>query len=152
MYVFFSFSSVSRRAALAEAEWVVLCQNRESKLRDQVAALEARVAQLQFSAIQATKSAALAASSPPRPDSRASTVYPSRTATPTASVDVSRTNTPPTSVWDSMHAPSVVSRRQGSAPRGRLLKQQQEWPARVASPTPSVVSTAPTRGKDGWFE
>jgi hypothetical protein len=100
---------------------------------------EARVAQLQFSAIQATKSAALSASSPPRPDSRASTVYPSRT------------NTPPTSVYDSMHAPSVVSRRQGSAPRGRLLKQQ-DWPARVASPTPSVVSIAPTRGKDGWFE
>ncbi len=151
MYVFFSFSSVSRRAALAEAKCVVLCQNRESKLRDQVAALEARVAQLQFSAIQATKSAALAASSPPRPDSRASTVYPSRTATPTASVDVSRTNTPPTSVWDSMHAPSVVSRRQGSAPRGRLLKQQ-DWPARVASPTPSVVSIAPTLREGGWYE
>jgi hypothetical protein len=28
---------------------------------------------------------------------------------PMASVDVSRMNMPPTSVWDSMHAPGVVS-------------------------------------------
>ncbi len=42
MYIF--FLSVSRHAALANAKWVVLCQDHESKLRDQVAALEARVA------------------------------------------------------------------------------------------------------------
>jgi hypothetical protein len=52
------FLSISHRAALAEAKWGVLCQDRENKLRHQVAALEARVAQLQFSAIQATKPAA----------------------------------------------------------------------------------------------
>jgi hypothetical protein len=75
------FLSVARHAALAEAKWGVLCQDRESKLHDQVAELEACVAQLrlQFSAIQTTESAALAASLPPHPNSRASTVYLSHT-------------------------------------------------------------------------
>ena len=102
------FSSDSHRAALAEAKWVVLCQDCESKLRDQGAALEARAAQLQFSVIQATKSATLGASLLICPDLHTSTVYPSRTTTLMASVDVSRMNTPPTSVWDPMHAPGVV--------------------------------------------
>ncbi|KAH9992519.1 hypothetical protein BJV74DRAFT_962454 [Russula compacta] len=139
-----------------------LAKDRENKLRDQVAALEARVAQLQLLqastsgiTFRTTKAAAAAAasavSSPPRPDSRPSSSYPSRSTTPTASVDV-RTITPPTSVWDSMHAPSVSSWRQGSIPRGRILRQ--DWPSRsrVASPTPSMVSDAPTRREDGWFE
>jgi hypothetical protein len=49
------FLSVSCCAAPAEAKWRVLCQDHESKLRHQIAALEAHIAQLQFSAIQATK-------------------------------------------------------------------------------------------------
>ena len=53
------FLSVSCHAALAEAKWGVLCQDHESKLHHQVAVLEAHVAQLQFSTIQATKPAAL---------------------------------------------------------------------------------------------
>ncbi len=73
------FLSIARCAALAKAKWGVLCQDRESKLRDQVAELEAYIAQLQFSTIRTTKSAALAASLLPRPDSCASTVYPSHT-------------------------------------------------------------------------
>ena len=52
------FLSVARHAALAKAKWGVLCQDRESKLHDQVAELEACVAQLQFSVIQTTESAA----------------------------------------------------------------------------------------------
>jgi predicted nucleic acid-binding Zn-ribbon protein len=129
------------------------CQDRENKLRDQVAALEARVAQLQYSATRSTKMGVVHnISSPPRPDSRASTVYPSRAATPTMGMDMSRTNTPPASVWDSIHAPSAVSvsRKQVPVPRSRYVKQ--DWPSRVASPTPSVVSVAPTLGKDGWYE
>jgi hypothetical protein len=52
------FLSVARHAVLAEAKWGVLCQDRESKLHDQVAELEACVAQLQFSVIQTTELAA----------------------------------------------------------------------------------------------
>lgn len=151
-----------------------LAKDRENKLRDQVAALEARVAQLQLRvndrsvvsrATSANRRAAAAVSSPPRPDSRASTIYPSRTATPTASVVDSRhgTNTPPTSVWDSMHAPSVSvndwkqPQQQGGPaafPRGRFAVQQQDWrrQSRVASPTPSVDSVALTLRNDGWYE
>ncbi|KAI0297544.1 hypothetical protein B0F90DRAFT_1912759 [Multifurca ochricompacta] len=123
-----------------------LARDRESKLRDEVAALEAHVAQLQADASLAKKAAAAAASSPPRPDSRASTVYPSRSATPTASVNGRRTNTPPQpSVCDSMHNPHTrITRPKRQA--------QRYWPSRVASPTGSVVSVTPTLGSDGWYE
>jgi hypothetical protein len=158
-----------------------IVQDRENKLRDQVAALEARVGQLQLqvnnqgvapwastkmAASIRTSTSSTAVSSPPRPDSRASTIYPSRSATPTATVgDIrSRTNTPPTSVWDSIHAPGVSvsagpgswnQKQQGPAPvpRKRYVVQQ-DWgrPSRVASPTPSVVSVVPTVNKEGWYE
>jgi hypothetical protein len=150
-----------------------IVQDRENKLRDQVAALEARVAQLQqqvsnqsaapwatstnmAASIRTSTSSTVSStvSPPPRPDSRASTIYPSRTATPTAS----RTNTPPTSVWDSIHAPGVSAAPSGwkqpaPVPRKRFPIQQ-DWgrQSRVASPTPSVVSVAPTLGRDGWYE
>ena len=71
LYVF--FLSVAHHAVLAEAKWGVLCQDHESKLCNQVAELEACIAQLQFCMIQTTKLAALAAMMPPHPDSRAST-------------------------------------------------------------------------------
>ena len=104
---------------------------------------------------------AAAAASPPRPDSRTSTstVYPSRAATPTASVNGRRADTPPqTSVYDSIHAPS--SRKGAATPRRSvfaLAAGKYDWSAvtaarRVASPTPSVVSVAPTLGDDGWYE
>lgn len=160
-----------------------IVQDRENKLRDQVAALEARVSQqLQLNngsaAHWAAKTAAsipttytststtAASSPPPRPDSRASTIYPSRTATPTASLLDShyRASTPPTSVYDSMHAPRASTvgssgweqlKQQGSVsvPRSRFAAQQ-DWRmhSRVASPTPSVVSAVPTLSHDGWFE
>ena len=158
-----------------------IIQDRENKLRDQVAALEARVAQLQVqvnyqsaaprastktAASIRTLTSATAVSSPPRSDSRASTIYPSRSATPTATVgDMrSRTNTPPSSVWDSMHAPGVSvspgsggwnQKQQGPAPVPRKrFAVQQDWgrPSRVASPTPSVVSVVPTLSENGWYE
>jgi len=151
-----------------------LAKDRENKLRDQAAVLEARVAQLQLQvndrsntrATSTNRTAAAAVSSPPRPDSRTSTIYPSRTVTPTAStiypsrtvtptasvVDSRhRTDTPPTSVWDSIHAPSVSVNdwRQRQQPKGRFAVQQQpDWlrQSRVPSPAPSV-----TRGDDGWW-
>jgi len=121
-----------------------LAKDRENKLRDQVAALVAQ--QLQANALRSSRASSTVVSSPPRPDSRTSILYPSRSATPTASVDL-RTNP---SVWDSMHAPapSVSGKKQGPLTRGRFVKQ--DW--RAASPTLSVVSVAPTLGDDGWYE
>jgi len=142
-------------------------------LRDQVSALEVRVARLQLQvndrsvvtrATSSNKMAATAVSSPPRPDSRASTIYSSRATTPTASVIDSRhsTNTPPTSVWDSIHAPGVndwtqLQQKGGSAAllRGRFAVQhKQDWlrQSRVASPAPSVDSVALTVREDGWYD
>ncbi|TFY80785.1 hypothetical protein EWM64_g3221, partial [Hericium alpestre] len=135
-----------------------LTKGRENKLRDQVAALEAKVARLQAENDQAKKAAA-AHSSPPRPDSRASTIaYPSRAATPVASArapsraPTTRTNTPPqTSVWDSMHAPTKRYPVLGhSVSRSRPAVKGYYRPP-IASPTPSVVSVTPTQGEDGWW-
>ncbi|KAK7064791.1 hypothetical protein R3P38DRAFT_2826409 [Favolaschia claudopus] len=104
-----------------------------------------------------------------RPESRASTVYPSRPASPARSV------TPPgPSVWDSMHAPrGPVNGTSASmhAPTAHTPTPASRYPAlgnkrrpppqayprypqgQVAppSPTPSVVSLAPTQGADGWW-
>lgn len=142
-----------------------LAKDRESRLRDQVAALEARVAQLQAGGAARPKMAAkVAASSPPRPDSRASTVYPSRSATPTAAASTNgrRADTPPqTSVYDSIHAPLNRKAAVAATPPSRRSvfgSSKYDWSAsasvtarRVASPTPSVVSVAPTLGDDGWY-
>ncbi|KAH9067004.1 hypothetical protein EDB83DRAFT_2542288 [Lactarius deliciosus] len=134
--------------------------DRESTLRGQVAVLEARVAQLQARSRKTTTTTTTAsASSPPRPDSRTSTVYPSRAATPTAAsagVNGRRADTPPqTSVYDSIHAPlnrkdrRCPSRRGGMTGRRRRRRVLQ---GASASPTPSAVSVAPTLGDDGWYE
>lgn len=113
---------------------------------------------------------------PPRPDSRASTIYEKRSATPTRRVSSyassGRSDTPPqASVWDSMHAPTAtnvpsryaspnlrtaVGRYPNLAPttpkaRRPAYPQQQSHPS-MPSPTPSTVSLAPTQGDDGWWE
>ncbi|KAJ7294054.1 hypothetical protein C8J57DRAFT_1445011 [Mycena rebaudengoi] len=92
-----------------------LAKDRDNKFRDQIAALEGKVNQLQIEldrsrAKTPTKTAPTSSHSPyrnitngsvHRPTSRASTVYPSRPPSPSA-----RSVTPPgPSVWDSMHAP-----------------------------------------------
>ncbi|KAF8257860.1 hypothetical protein EI94DRAFT_1692001 [Lactarius quietus] len=143
-----------------------LAKDRENKLRDQVAALEARVAQLLAAPRRPVP--ASASTSPARPDSRTSirtsTVYPSRATTPTA-VNGRRADTPPqTSVYDSIHAPMNRKATTGTAtPRRSAFalpasRYEASWTSaslsasRVASPTPSVVSVAPTLGDDGWYE
>ncbi|KAJ7232830.1 hypothetical protein B0H12DRAFT_184779 [Mycena haematopus] len=92
-----------------------LAKDRDNKLRDHIAALEAKVNQLQVELDRSRAKTPTKAAPPPvaapspyrnitngarRPESRASTVYPSRPSSPARSV------TPPAaSVWDSMHAP-----------------------------------------------
>ena len=50
------------------------------------------------------------------------------------------------STWDSMHAPTKISNTLLMTPKGRRPPDY-----RVSSPTPSVVSLAPTQGDDGWW-
>ncbi|EIW86254.1 hypothetical protein CONPUDRAFT_114402 [Coniophora puteana RWD-64-598 SS2] len=156
-----------------------LAKDRESKLKDQVAGLEAQVAQLQAQltkvSVVATNSRTKAApngaarypsvnsrQSPPRPDSRASTVYGSRAGTPVgrpvstmngSSRAPSRADTPPTSVWDSMHAPGasiassqyVPSSAQPHQPQGRYPHQSfAAVNSQYSVPgTPRATATAP---------
>ncbi|KAJ7630423.1 hypothetical protein FB45DRAFT_1150649 [Roridomyces roridus] len=159
-----------------------LAKDRDNKLRDQIVALEAKANQLQVELDRSrakTPTKAVPVTPSPyrnggasRPDSRASTVYPSRPPSP------ARSATPPgPSVWDSMHAPrpngvhnangrsmhapvatpTPASRYSGlsnnRAPPSRGYSRYPTGPVAVAppSPTPSTVSLAPTQGPDGWW-
>jgi hypothetical protein len=112
---------------------------------------------------------------PTRPDSRASTTYDNRSATPTrrmvsyAASSVAGTTPPQPSVWDSMHAPlgpvkhpslSTVHAPAGrypsnlgrGTPKTMISHRSNVSPARQPSPALSIVSNAPTLGEDGWWE
>ncbi|KAJ7171787.1 hypothetical protein C8R43DRAFT_979410 [Mycena crocata] len=165
-----------------------LAKDRDNKLRDQIVVLEAKVNQLEIEldrsrAKTPTKAAPAPNPSPyrtitngstRRPDSRASTVYPSRPPSPSA-----RSVSPPhPSVWDSMHAPrgppngahnttgasmhapvvhtpTPTSRYSSLGNKRRPPTQSySHYPqgrAAPPSPTPSTVSLAPTQGPDGWW-
>ncbi|KAJ7226129.1 hypothetical protein GGX14DRAFT_548714 [Mycena pura] len=169
-----------------------LAKERETKLRGQIVALEAKISKQQIELDRsrvktpptkfapAQKSAAaptpyrnITNGSSKRPDSRASTVYPSRPPSPSASA---RSNTPPgqQSVSDSIHAPRgpnglynsstasvhapslhtpTPASRYSSLGSQRRPPSQAYQPALPAppSPTPSTVSLAPTQGADGWW-
>lgn len=166
-----------------------LAKDRDNKLRDQIVVLEAKVNQLQIEldrsrAKTPTKAAPAPSAATPyrnitngstrRPDSRTSTVYPSRPPSPSA-----RSVTPPgPSVWDSMHAPRGPNGTHNStaasmhapalhtptpASRYSSLGDKRRPPAQAysrysqaraapPSPTPSTVSLAPTQGPDGWWQ
>ncbi|KAF8213800.1 hypothetical protein K438DRAFT_1707702 [Mycena galopus ATCC 62051] len=169
-----------------------LAKDRDNKLRDQIVVLEAKVNQLQVEldrsrAKTPTKAAPPIAAPAPyrnitngsrRPESRASTVYPSRPSSPSASA---RSVTPPAgpSVWDSMHAPrgppngtatsmhapaahtptppsrySSHDNKRRPPPQQAYSRYSSHSQARAAppSPTPSTVSLAPTQGADGWWQ
>ncbi|CCL98342.1 uncharacterized protein FIBRA_00336 [Fibroporia radiculosa] len=152
-----------------------LDKDRQNKLRDQIASLEAHVARLQAETDQAKKAAAtvpvaqptaryhlngngiVRSHQPSRPDSRASTVYAeSRANTPTTKYNgvrgpAIRESTPPQpSVWDSIHAPRPEDAI--NMPITPKTKRAPSYYARqIPSPTPSNVSVAPTLGDDGWW-
>ncbi|CAL1697291.1 unnamed protein product [Somion occarium] len=153
-----------------------LAKDRESKLRDQIAALEGQVARAQTDADQARKGATAPLqpkssnvpsrprqngyvhSVPPvRPDSRASTVYiDSRAVTPTGQPNGTYTpsvrgETPSQpSVWDSIHAPAA---RRDNPVRLPVTPKPRKpfYRPHAPSPTPSTVSATPTLGEDGWW-
>ncbi|TFY56879.1 hypothetical protein EVJ58_g7367 [Rhodofomes roseus] len=146
-----------------------LDKDRQNKLRDQIAALEAQVARLQAETDQANKAAAAAKVVQPkaryqngngnghtaaRPDSRASTAYTEkdRSVTPTAQYIKSeplRPVTPQQSVWDSIHAPRRGTTMAPATPQAK--KPRGYYRPQIPSPTPSNVSAAPTLGDDGWW-
>lgn len=157
-----------------------LVKDREQKLRDQVANFEAQVARLEtdLSKAKATPAPSMVplytkighTESPPRPDSRSSTVFSGdRSSTPVAGMNGShlpRSDTPPQSspsVRDSMHAPrrfpqldsAVPATPQPRRPIGSYRPQSvvsftSQYSSRsVASPTPSTVSIIPD--DDGWY-
>lgn len=109
--------------------------------------------------------------SPPRPDSRASTIFGvDRSHTPIGRANgtpVGRSDTPPqsSSVWDSMHAPpkqlypnvgaaAPFVRKAAPTPSYRpppSVASTYRTRSVVASPTPSTVSLTPTVDEDGWW-
>ncbi|PPQ90421.1 hypothetical protein CVT25_014939 [Psilocybe cyanescens] len=166
-----------------------LRKDRENKLRDQITALESKCVLLQ-SELEKANAARISATRsplpyrpqtngnthpPPRPDSRASTIYDGRGDTSNRRVTsyssarslATSQNGPEPSVWDSMHAPtntnsqskwssppmhtpaSRYSSLAPSTPKGYPARYNQY--ARAPSPTPSNVSAAPTQGDDGWW-
>ncbi|KAG1746827.1 hypothetical protein EDB19DRAFT_1687817 [Suillus lakei] len=162
----YSFAKLQLEEKEAEDRLVkVGITDREQKLRDQVANFEAQVARL-----ETDLSKARATPSPPRPDSRSSTVFSGdRSSTPVAQMNGShlpRSDTPPQSspsVRDSMHAPrrypqldpGVPATPQPRRPIGSYRPQSvvsfaSQYSSRsVASPTPSTVSIIPD--DDGWY-
>ncbi|KAK0506525.1 hypothetical protein EDD18DRAFT_1123768 [Armillaria luteobubalina] len=134
-----------------------LAKDRETRLREQISALEAkiRVMQTEFERSRNASVKPPAVARPrngvPRPDSRASTEYSrSRSVTPNG-------HTPPQpSVWDSIHAPKngatySPSPRYPTALSRGTPKRRSQMPLAPPSPTPSTVSLAPTVDEDGWW-
>jgi chromosome segregation ATPase len=156
-------------------------QDRENKLRDQASSLESQLARLEAELSKAKAQAHPAVinmpsygkatptknTSPPRPDSRASTVFGAdRSRTPVGRVNgtlAARSNTPPqSSVWDSIHAPQQRYPNLGSTTSQRRVAPTPSYRSQsvastytraqsVASPTPSTVSVTPTVDENGWW-
>ncbi|KAG5730024.1 hypothetical protein E4T56_gene20184 [Termitomyces sp. T112] len=158
-----------------------LTQDQLNKLREQISLLENKSNRLQSELDHAKMIKVPVPQSyrnstngnthpPPRPDSRASTIYVDRSATPQkSSASTVRSSTPTGSgtVWDSMHAPktdahkyatptqapSPVASRNRYPQFGHKFRPQAPLyrPIAPPSPTPSVASLAPTQDEDGWW-
>ncbi|RPD68760.1 hypothetical protein L226DRAFT_540402 [Lentinus tigrinus ALCF2SS1-7] len=145
-------------------------KDRQNKLLDQIAALEAQVARLQAEVDKAKKPNTVLQPQPvtryqngkthppPRPDSRASTIYDhSRAGTPKAqhngtTNDVRVATPPQPSVRDSIHAPwRQPATIPTFTPKSRYNTPPNWRGFRAPSPSPSVVSAVPTQGEDGWW-
>ncbi|KAF8887705.1 hypothetical protein BD779DRAFT_1525783 [Infundibulicybe gibba] len=162
-----------------------LLKDQTHKLHEQISNLETQVTNLKTELAEAKEAvpATPAAKFTPltngssytysRPDSRTSTNYDPRSATPNGKRYSSlsqnssiRSNTPPNqaSVWDSMHAPTNVNRTFKPPVRAAAKRYPNLGPATpkarrtapttrasMPSPTPSTVSLALTQDEDGWY-
>jgi len=158
-----------------------LSQDRESQLGNQITSLESKCTLLQSELEKAKATKVVGATAtpyrqqmngsssrpPPRPDSRASTIYDGRDSRRVSSYSTTG-RSPQPSVWDSMHAPATPngqgkwnstpltssmhtpSRFANIPPTPKPNKAYSQYP-RVPSPTPSTVSAVPTQGEDGWW-
>jgi len=138
-----------------------LTQDREIKLRDQVASLEEQISRLKAEASKPAVVAPVAIASatngykfepPDRSESRASSVYPqSRSATP-VNTKPARAQLTSNGVWNSMHNPYRANGVPHRMPNGNLsVSKPNGASTRSPSPAASIVSTAPTLGEDGWW-
>jgi len=140
----------------------MILQDRESKLRDQVATLEEQVARLKGEASKPPVVAPTAITPatngckferPTRSESRASTVYlQSRSATPVNTKPI-RAQLASNGVWTSQHNPYQANGVSYQMSNGSRLSTPKPngVDIRPASPAISVASTAPTLGEDGWW-
>ncbi|KAF8875019.1 hypothetical protein CPB85DRAFT_1444158 [Mucidula mucida] len=141
-----------------------LAQDRESKLQEQVTALEAKIRVMQTEFQKARTSTTTPVRAPvarngyARPDSRASTAYDrSRSVTPNGQIKTSvydSIHAPKTNgIRASMHAPAAPSRYPSHLSRAAPASRQQAFSrSQAPSPTPSTVSLAPTVDADGWWQ
>jgi hypothetical protein len=141
---------------------LIIFQDRESKLRDQVASLEEQIARLKAGAYKPPVAAPAAITpttngykfeQPVRSESRASTVYlHSRSGTPVNTGPV-RAQLAANGVWNSMHNPYLANGISHQLRGGQELSipKRNGVGVRPPSPTASVASTAPTIDEDGWW-
>ena len=141
---------------------LTILQDRESKLRDQVASLEEQIARLKAEGSKpsfVTPTTIIPTSNgykfeqPVRSESRGSTVYlHSRSATPVGT-GPARAQLTANGVWNSMHNPYRANGDPHRMPIGNGLSTSKPNGVgiRPPSPTASVVSTAPTVDEDGWW-
>jgi hypothetical protein len=148
-------------------------QDRESKLKDQVAEYEGQVAQLKVQLQQQGSQVVTPAKvAPPRKITVNGSMHapPARAASPASTISPSRSATPVNGsspivgVHASMHAPSPATRypahlaknHPGVIARPNFAQAQSNYSQaasyRPASPALSTVSAAPTLGADGWWE
>lgn len=137
-------------------------QDREGKLRDQVAALEEQVARLKAEASKppiATPPATTPATNgykfeqPSRSESRASTVYVESRSTTPVNTRPARAQLASNGVWNSMHNPYRANGVPHRMPNGNGSNTSKRNGVDIRSPSPaaSVASTAPTVDEEGWW-
>ena len=138
---------------------LIIPQDREGKLRDQVAALEEQVARLKAEGSKppiATPPSTTPATNgykfeqPSRSESRASTVYVESRSTTPVNTRPARAQLASNGVWNSMHNPYRANGVPHRMPNGNGSKRNG---ADIRSPSPaaSVASTAPTVDEEGWW-
>lgn len=141
---------------------LMMFQDRESKLRDQVASLEEQIARLKADAskpsvvVPATITPTTNGyrfEQPVRSESRASIAYLHSRSTTPVGTKPTRAQLTANGVWNSMHNPYRPNGVPHRMPSGNGLNTSKcnEVVIRPPSPTASIVSTAPTVDEDGWW-
>lgn len=126
-----------------------ITQDRESKLRDQVASMEEQISRLKAEVFKPPV-VAPAATTPTTNGYRFE--QPARSATP-VNTRPARGQLTANGVWNSMHNPYRANGVPHRMPNGSGLSSSKRngMGGRPPSPAASIVSTAPTVDQDGWW-